>query len=141
MELKNYFLSLPHNHKAMIQKIYRYEIQDVKEGLTGPYTARHLYDSNMEYRLLQSKMCKKHNNDETTYPGIRLDINEFVYDKTFCACPSLKALKTWFKGFNSGLLRVGFNLVEYTVTKIIETESGKQCGFFREDIISVKIIK
>jgi len=61
-------------------------------------------------------------------------------DEIFCACPTLKDLKAWFKGFNKPLVDIGFNLVEYRVKTFVMGISKKQCGFKRADVIGKKIL-
>lgn len=54
----------------------------------------------------------------------------------FCAFKSLEDLYTWFDGWLNVLTENDFDLVEYHVTNIIESKSGKQCFIRERDVIN-----
>lgn len=121
-------------------KIYRYEQYcDLKMEVRGPYNA-HTKDREKAFKLrdLATKLMKKHTDD--THPSMRIDLLvewDFSY---FCACDSLKNLKNWFKGYNTKLIKLGYNLVEVEVKRTYKTKSKKQVCFKLKDVISKKII-
>ena len=78
------------------------------------------------------------------HPSIRTDIydwewNDF-FDSRYCACPSLKLLKVWFRGWVSRLKADGFIVVEYEVKSYLPSISGRQAMFHPKDIISKTIL-
>jgi hypothetical protein len=134
--------------KGNYYSVYRYELNqtiDTYDGVVenpGPYTANRggtdiFGDDNEEkYIEMYDEMCRKHSGSSHPTRGE----DRLGYDDIFCACPTLKDLKNWFKGFNKPLIDIGFNLVEYRVKTFVMGVSGKQCGFRREDVIGKKIL-
>jgi hypothetical protein len=131
----------------MVKKVYRYEIDETINtwGGTlenpGPYTANRggtgIFGDDKEGKYIEmyEKMCRKHSGSSHPTRGE----DNLGGDDIFCACPTLKDLRQWFKGFNKTLIDVGFQLVEYRVKTYVMGVSGKQCGFRREDVIGKKI--
>ena len=124
-------------------KVYRYEFDSPDyQHPRGAYNARHIFWGEQYYKYikLQKRMTAKHCN-EKTHPSGRVDIEEVIVGEHYFACPSIESLKKWFKGFNKGLIALGFNLVEYSVTEMLMGESGKQCAFLHSDVKKKKIIE
>lgn len=135
--------------------IYRYEFIDKEEDFNpGPYnissrllprrTESVLVDGSWTrddtpYGKLHTKMISKHRDDK--HICVRHDVEGFEYNKHFCACDSLEGLKQWFRGFNTGLLKLGFKLVEYEVSELIYGRSRLQVVFKTEHVISRKVLK
>jgi len=136
----------------MVKKVYRYELnKTIKLYIgtlknPGPYTANRggfeVFDDDelgercYKYEELYKAMCRKHSGSR--HPTRSED--NLGGDEIFCACPTLKDLKAWFKGFNKPLVDIGFNLVEYRVKTFVMGISKKQCGFKRADVIGKKIL-
>lgn len=121
-------------------KAYRYEMK-TNDGFMGPYRAwRFVNDDDKSDLLctLSTKLGDKHGGAD--HPSIWEDCPNFGSGGV-CACPTIEDLKAWFKGFNTEILRHGFNLVEYTVKEYTLGKSGYQCGISNVHIKSRKIIK
>jgi len=115
-------------------KVYRYESQI---DSFGPYTT-----SCMLFK--GSTFCKKlmeSHNKSAIHRGARSDIIDFKSPYDRVACESIEQLKKWFYGFNRGLLKYNFSIVEYTVEKIKKSESGNQCAFDARFVVERKYIQ
>lgn len=109
-----------------MHKVYRYE----KNGV-GPYQ----YYCKNEYMPELDEMVHVHTCSRE-HPVIGTDTKEYSLMGNLCACPSLKSLKEWFRGYNGYLIKYNFSIWEYTVYKFNDTYSGKQLEFHPNDVIS-----
>lgn len=110
--------------------IYRIENPDGE----GPYNEYHYYC----YCLRIA-----HNNDN--YPSFTEDLEgkEIApeeFELLYCACPSKQLLYKWFYGWITKLRKENFFVVKITVSNYIMGNSGKQCFFKQENVISKEII-
>ena len=106
--------------------VFRYEHIKSKKG---PYNS---------YWFYKDKLTNKHQSDK--HPGINRDTDFNMEDGSLSACKSVKDLRNWFKGYNTKIINDNFNLVKYTVSKIVETKSGKQVAFNPKHIIHREVI-
>lgn len=129
-------------------KVYRYEFKTKHSAInysnghyvgTGAYTCDNL-PRKLQYKYdnLRNRMSDKHRG--VTHPGARTDFENFNWEH-YCGCGTKKKLENWFEGFNSELIELGFNLVEYHVKKRISSKSKKQFGFMVKDVINKIILK
>ncbi len=96
----------------------------------------------------QTEMINSHSKDSfyditSSHPSLITDIivsNVRDYTEYYCGCNTRKSLTKWFYGFMGILKANDFVVVEYLVKDILMGQSGKQCFFRAEDIISKKVV-
>lgn len=115
--------------------VYRYESLKVNDkGYNpGPYLTDWSHNE-----LLQD--AHRGYGENKPRPGINGDTNWNFTHEHLCACASLELLKQWFRLFNHKLIKSGFIIVKYEVGSILETNSGKQLAFNRNDVITREIV-
>ena len=113
--------------------IYRIENS---EGV-GPYMRKGEF-------FYRNEMAVSHSNQNThPYRSYDLAGEDLSYDQKdllYCACPSKQLLYKWFYGWITKLKKENFFVVKITVSNYIMGNSGKQCFFKQEDVISKEII-
>ena len=104
--------------------MYVYRVEN--EGGKGPYNTG---------EALGERIMAKHNNNKE-FPSVWNDIPKNYNEwRTYCcACPTLKELKAWFKGFWPELVKEGYYIAIYSVPEkhTIMGISKKQI-LFRKD--------
>lgn len=111
--------------------IYRIENS---EG-NGPYRSYHSHRLNL---LIEHSVPLTHPNNRDDLSGKML-LNQQI-KKLYCACPSKQLLYKWFYGWITKLKKENFFVVKITVSNYIMGNSGRQCFFKQEDVISKEII-
>lgn len=134
--------------KEDCEYIYRLEQVDLPSAddytgavMAGPYIQGPL-DEDIFYEMNVAH-CRKNKLGEFVKINIRQDSPEFISEKHFCGCPSLRHLRIWFRGFLPSMLGTGrVHIAEYKVKKAIYGQKTRmQAAFAVEDIISKRIIK
>lgn len=103
-----------------------YRIQHKTKNV-GPYTDFELQTSDWF-----SNMHSKH--QTLNHPNLWEDkLGDYANSDYVCGFNSLKALKSWFKGFLKKLINSDFIVAKYEVEDYVEGISGKQIMFIPTD--------
>lgn len=124
-----------------MHKVYRIEHKDKVSG-ESPIINVGCYNGIFSLR----HSMNTHHINSGSRPSIRLDIKGWKttdrYDGNyFCCCPTLDSLNKWFYKWKTKLLKEGYVVVEYTVTRSLKGLSGNQSIFHPRYVKEKKIVQ
>ena len=128
-----------------MQIVYRLEHKTLKfsgnqVGLS-PYSEE-LKPEGKAFRRLYEILHEQHGYKDNHRPTPKDDGLDDIFNKEFlCASPSLDTLKEWFDCIYVDILKLGFVVRRYRVEQSYNSDSGLQCIFHKDEIISKRIIK